>query len=172
MYDTKDIRTCSEDEKLTQLAELKGQLIDVFEDFLDSRGIVIPNPERDEDEDLDPDEAANIYGSDYDELAEGLMKTLEKWGLMESELSIDTPAGKLIAYAGRDLDNPSVGIYFKPLNGGEVDLAMAEVQSKVLCEGTDVGEKDVVLYKWEDLFSEDYTSKTVLREKDIKQALD
>ena len=36
----------------------------------------------------------------------------------------------------------------------------------------DVGEKDVVLYKWEDLFSEDYTSKTVLREKDIKQALD
>ena len=50
MYDTKDIRTCSEDEKLTQLAELKGQLIDVFEDFLDSRGIVIPNPERDEDD--------------------------------------------------------------------------------------------------------------------------
>ena len=172
MYDTKDIRTCSEDEKLTQLAELKGQLIDIFEEFLDSKGVIIPNPERDEDEDLAPEESANIYGSDYDELSDRLMETIENWGLLKPEITVDTLAGQLVAYAGKDLDNPSVGIYFKPLNGGEVDLAMAEVQGEELREGTDVGEKDIVLYEWEDPFSEDYTSKTVLREKDIKQALD
>lgn len=80
---TKNLRACSEEEKSSQLAEFKGQLIDIFEDFLDERGIVIPNPERDEDEDLDPEEAANIYGSDYDELADNLMDVLERWGLID-----------------------------------------------------------------------------------------
>lgn len=105
-------------------------------------------------------------------LRQDLLQTIENWGLLKPEITVDTLAGQLVAYAGKDLDNPSVGIYFKPLNGGEVDLAMAEVQGEELCEGTDVGEKDIVLYKWEYPFSEDYTSKTVLREKDIKQALD
>lgn len=172
MYDTKDIRTCSEDEKLIQLAELKGQLIDIFEEFLDSKGVIIPNPERDEDEDLDPEESANIYGSDYDELSDRLMETIENWGLLKPEITVDTPAGQLVAYAGKDLDNPSVGICYRPQSGGEIDLAMAETQGKDLRKNTNVGKKDVVLYKWEDPFSEDYTSKSVFHEKDIERALE
>lgn len=61
-----------------------GQIIDGFEDFLDRRGVVLDNPERDEDADVsDPDTMANIYGSDYGELQTYIEDTLRRWGLIE-----------------------------------------------------------------------------------------
>lgn len=42
--------------------ELIGNIIDIFEDFLDEKGIIVPNPERDEDPELDAESSANIYG--------------------------------------------------------------------------------------------------------------
>lgn len=62
--------------------EFIGQIIDIFEDFLDARGVVLKNDERDADEDLDPEEAANIYGDDYDELKDALAKMLSRWGVL------------------------------------------------------------------------------------------
>lgn len=60
--------------------ELIGQVIDLFEDFLDEKGIVLENEERDENMDgEDPDSMANIYGSDYDELQDGLEKIFRGW---------------------------------------------------------------------------------------------
>ena len=44
--------------------ELIGNIIDIFEDFLDDKGIIIPNPEKDEDPELDMESPANIYGED------------------------------------------------------------------------------------------------------------
>lgn len=41
--------------------ELIGNIIDIFEDFLDDKGIIIPNPEKDEDPELDMESPANIY---------------------------------------------------------------------------------------------------------------
>lgn len=55
-------------------AELFGCLIDVFEDFLDLKGVKpenIPNDEREGDED-----EAIIYGSDYDYLTDKLSQVL------------------------------------------------------------------------------------------------
>lgn len=46
--------------------EFIGRLVDIMEDFLCQKGVMIDNPERDEDGDED---AAIIYGSDYDALA-------------------------------------------------------------------------------------------------------
>lgn len=171
-FKIKDIRTCTEGEKLTQLAEFKGQLIDIFEDFLDERGIVIPNSERDEDEDLDPEEAANIYGSDYDELADKLMDTLERWGLLKPEIAVDTPAGHLVAYAGTDAANPSVGIMLRPkdIEGQEIDLAFAETKCKELLD-TDEAEDTVSLYVFGDPFDEDYTKKYSFYRNDVKKTL-
>lgn len=60
--------------------ELIGQFIDLFEDFLDEKGIVIDNPERDEE---DAVMAANIYGTDYDNLADGVEEILTRWKLLE-----------------------------------------------------------------------------------------
>lgn len=54
--------------------EFIGQLIDVFEDFLDEKGITIENEEREGDED-----DAIIYGSDYDEVADGIREIISRW---------------------------------------------------------------------------------------------
>ena len=59
--------------------EFIGQIIDIFEDFLDEKGIVIVNPERDED---DEEMAANIYGSDYDRLSDEITGTLKRWNVI------------------------------------------------------------------------------------------
>lgn len=42
-------------------------IIDGFDDFLEKKGVVIPNDERDEQ---DPDCGSNIWGDDFDELME------------------------------------------------------------------------------------------------------
>ena len=55
--------------------EFTGQIIDIFEDFLELKGITIPNPERDED----PDNTAIIYGSDYGMLQDKIEDTLRNW---------------------------------------------------------------------------------------------
>ena len=67
------------------LPELVGQIIDVFEDFLDSKGIKLPNDEKDEAiyDGEDHDGIANIYGTDYGQLQDGIENILMNWELAE-----------------------------------------------------------------------------------------
>ena len=62
------------------LGEFVGQMIDIFEDFLEARGIDLANDEKNEGGE---DSIAIIYGSDYDELAVAIEATLASWGLAE-----------------------------------------------------------------------------------------
>lgn len=57
--------------------EFIGQVIDIFEDFLDEKGIEIINPEKD-----DSDNPAIIYGSDFGKLEDGLERILHAWNLL------------------------------------------------------------------------------------------
>lgn len=75
--------------KRDDVPEFVGQIIDIFEDFLDSRGIIVQNPERDEDPNLDPESSANLYGSDYGELQDAIEETLVNWGLSGSRHNSD-----------------------------------------------------------------------------------
>lgn len=59
--------------------ELLMEIIEVFEDFLDEKGIEIPNEEKDED----PDGASNIYGTDYGNLEENIADVLTWHGAEE-----------------------------------------------------------------------------------------
>lgn len=59
--------------------ELIGQIIDIFEDFLEDHNIDIPNEERDGN----TDEAAIIYGSDYGQLQEELLELMKAWEIIE-----------------------------------------------------------------------------------------
>lgn len=61
---------------------LVANIIDMFEDFLDEKGVKIPNDERDRD---DPDNTANIYGEDFDKLADGIVDTLRNYGITVGE---------------------------------------------------------------------------------------
>lgn len=64
-------------------AEFIGQVIDIFEDFLEEKGITIDNPEKTEDPNEDPDCIANIYGTDYGMLQDQLEELLQNWGIVE-----------------------------------------------------------------------------------------
>lgn len=57
-------------------AEFIGQIIDIFEDFLDEKKVILDNDEKEEDED-----AANIYGTDYGYLQQQLEELLRNWNL-------------------------------------------------------------------------------------------
>ena len=64
--------------------ELVGQIIDIFEDFLSERHVIIENDERN-DPDVDPEDAAIIYGSDYGELQTFIEDTFERWGIINED---------------------------------------------------------------------------------------
>ena len=63
-----------EDNKRADEAEFYGQLIDVVEDFLDKKGVTWLNPEREDCED-----AAIIFGDDYDELRSAFQNIIGNW---------------------------------------------------------------------------------------------
>ena len=67
--------------------EMLGQILDGIEGWLDAKGIVIHNPEKDEDQDP---YAANIYGTDYGELSNIIESTLINWDLLEEETKVPT----------------------------------------------------------------------------------
>lgn len=54
--------------------EFVGQIIDVFEDFLEDRGVELINNEKEPD-----DNTAIIYGTDYGELYSNLEQLLVNW---------------------------------------------------------------------------------------------
>ena len=56
--------------------EFVGQIIDIFEDFLESKGIELENTDK-TDED-----AAIIYDSDYFEIEDRIVSTLRNWKLI------------------------------------------------------------------------------------------
>jgi hypothetical protein len=68
------------------LPEFTGQIIDIFEDFLNDRNIVLDNPEKEEaiKDGSEPDELANIFGSDYGELQTAIESTMINWRLAEA----------------------------------------------------------------------------------------
>lgn len=60
--------------------ELIGCIVDIFEDFLEEKGVKIPNEERDEN-----NSEAIIYGIDYGILSEQIESTLRAWDLIGDE---------------------------------------------------------------------------------------
>ena len=58
--------------------ETLGCIIELFEDFLDEKGITIPNDEKEQS----PDSASNIYGTDYGILSDRLEHLLIRLGMM------------------------------------------------------------------------------------------
>lgn len=63
------------------LPEFIASIIDNFESFLDEKHITLKNSEKEdaEQDGVDPDEIANIYGSDYGTIQTGLEDILVKW---------------------------------------------------------------------------------------------
>ena len=62
--------------------EFIGQIIDIFEDFLDFKGIEIENDEKEGDE-----TEAIIYGSDYGILQTNIETMLDNWNTEKNDLT-------------------------------------------------------------------------------------
>lgn len=58
--------------------EFTRDIIELFEDFLESKGIEIENDEK-----LEDDCASNIYGTDYGELQSGVEEILTWYGIVD-----------------------------------------------------------------------------------------
>ena len=72
--------------------EFIGQIIDIFEDFLDEKGVKIDNPDRDRD--AIGDAACgdtNIYGCDYGDLSDRIESTMTNWGFFKMD-NMKTPS--------------------------------------------------------------------------------
>lgn len=62
--------------------EFIGQIIDLFEDFLDEKNVKISNSEAVEDGE---ENAAIIYGSNYDTLHDQIQGVLENWNIIPED---------------------------------------------------------------------------------------
>jgi len=67
--------------------EFVGQIIDIFEDFLETKGIDIHNDEKDQDPD-----AAIIYGCDYGDLYQDIEELLVNWSEEEKAAEAEKEA--------------------------------------------------------------------------------
>lgn len=65
-----------------ELVETVSNIIEIFEDFLERKGIVIDDPEKKQS----GDNAANIYGTDYGELQSNLELIFVDRGLVTQEI--------------------------------------------------------------------------------------
>lgn len=61
-----------------EISEFTGQMIDIFEDFLDEKKIKLENSEKEQS-----DGAANIYGTDYGILQTDIENILYNWSNKE-----------------------------------------------------------------------------------------
>ena len=67
--------------------EFIGQIIDIFEDFLDEKGVKIDNPDRDRDAIGDASFSdTNIYGCDYGNLYNRIESTMTNWGFFKESV--------------------------------------------------------------------------------------
>ena len=58
----------------TKEENLAHEIVELFEEFLDERGIKIENPDKQQDEN-----ATNIYGLDYADLFYGIQDLIQKY---------------------------------------------------------------------------------------------
>lgn len=63
--------------------ELIGGIIDIFEDFLDKKGVTLEPPKKSYEMELDGCTNANIYGNDYDSISDSLEALLRSWKVIE-----------------------------------------------------------------------------------------
>lgn len=87
------------DENSNDRAEFKGQIVDIFEDFLDENGYDFKNKDRDAAIEEDENELAHIYGEDYDRIADTVESVLRN----HKNRIILTPSVKRIITAFTEL---------------------------------------------------------------------
>ena len=74
----KDAPTAKQTDDNSERLETIAKFIECFEDFLDYKGIVIQNDEKEQE----PESASNIYGTDYGILSDRIEELLVYYGVL------------------------------------------------------------------------------------------
>ena len=147
-------------------AEFLGQIIDIFEDFLESKGIDLDNPEKAQSEG-----PAIIYGSDYGDLQESLEEMMAAWNILDrkEDLEVETTAGILRACRSTDPGQPGICVVLQPAGyDEEIDVSYVSVYEDPEYRTSDNERPvDVCIMTYADATSEDYTSKEIIRREDV-----
>ena len=148
--------------------ELIGSIIDIFDDFLEAKGIDLQNPEKEESEN-----PAVFYGTDYGIVQSELEDLLCVWskgnvinpfvddhGREEpAEMVINTIAGDIIARPNTDPGAPGLNIAYKPA-GDTDEIDMVIIENKVEEDyRTDEETGDEILMYVYGASQDDYTDK-------------
>ncbi len=73
---------------LDSKSEFVGQIVDLFEDYLDANNIRLKNTDREDaiaEGDIEPEEAAIIYGDHYDIIGDTVANDIETYSLMDKQ---------------------------------------------------------------------------------------
>jgi hypothetical protein len=125
--------------------EFIGQIIDIFEDFLEEKGMLIESPEKEEAiaEGEDPEGLAIIYGTDYDCLQEGIEEVLLRWGLMENETASPAPGSSVLLL--REVEDGEIyGILTADADAGELAAKFLSVKADVSKEDPEWQVSDIL----------------------------
>lgn len=178
--------------KTVYVRDFAACIIDVIEDFLEAREIELPRTkEAMEEAGDDPEEnGAIIYGADFDELSEKITGTIAEiikmarpdldvdedvYGSTEEippmdELSIDTSAGKLVAWVCEGSFGPQIGILHRTEGGDPTDLFMAEVREQE--QAGECAEPGVIKgFVYSNPSTEDFTEFFSINKSEIEKAI-
>ena len=154
--------------------ELEAAIMEVFEDFLEAKGIRIESSEQaKKDDDGAEENTAILYGDDYWGMSDQIENILADAGLLDenrepvnaNEIKVPISDGKLVAFKGSDPDYPSAGICYETADGTCIDLALAEQTPDTK------DRKEISLIAYSDVTTEDYTHKFAISIPEIMDAL-
>lgn len=94
--------------------EFIGQIIDIFEDFLEEKGIDIPNEDK-----TDEDNTAIIYGCDYGDLQTNIEEMMKNWGIIDVEKK--TVCLSFAALYKHNIRNLFYGGYIQYMKSGKTE---------------------------------------------------
>ena len=80
------------------------------------------------------------------------------------DIAVRIGNASIVAYQSPDPEYPGIDLMYRTEEGTLIDLVVAKAHPED-------GYKDVHLYLYEDVYTEDYTRKIVIRRKDIMDAL-
>ncbi len=110
---------------------------------------------------------------DSDEM-EAFWRKTYKISATEPKIEIYTSAGVLKAFDIQDPDNPGIAVMLQPAGSDDdIDLSYVTVyENPELATGMNERPVDVAIMTYGDPYSEDYTSKDIIRREDVVESLE
>ncbi|MBO4847292.1 MAG: hypothetical protein IKS48_01500 [Eubacterium sp.] len=122
---------------------------------------------------LDPDYMKHLFSAMMPDKENILTwQKITKRRIPEDSISVETTAGTISAYADRDGQIPGIGVLFTPKDfDEEIDVCGARVYQEKEISTDDADPQDLAIFTYADPYTEDYTSKNIIKRSSFEEAL-